>query len=306
MALTFYKYFTEERKKRALRSTFAKYVSPAIVDEIMKDPENVELGGQKRVLTVFFSDLRNFTSISEKLEPQTLTNFLNRYLTPMTEVIFANKGTLDKYIGDAVMAFFGAPISYPDHAACACRAALQSLVKLKEIQTEFAKENLPFVDIGIGINSREMSVGNMGSDIVRNYTVIGDAVNLGSRLEGLNKEYGTKIIISEFTLAEIGDRFVTRELDRVQVKGKQQPIAIHELIAEGEVPTETVHFLTTFKSAYSAYRGRDFVTAMNLFLEAKNLRPEDGPAQLYIERCEQFIATPPPADWNGVYIFTKK
>ncbi|PIS11381.1 MAG: adenylate/guanylate cyclase domain-containing protein, partial [Bdellovibrio sp. CG10_big_fil_rev_8_21_14_0_10_47_8] len=180
--LFFYKYLTEERKKKHLRSTFSKYVSPAIVDEILKDPENIELGGKKQKMSVFFSDVRGFTTISEKLDPQVLSDVLNRYLTPMTQIVFANKGTLDKYMGDALMAFFGAPIYFPDHAKYACRCALQSLVKLKEIQAEFKAQGLPEIDIGIGLNSAEMSVGNMGSDIVRSYTVMGDAVNLGSRL----------------------------------------------------------------------------------------------------------------------------
>ncbi|MCB0386146.1 MAG: adenylate/guanylate cyclase domain-containing protein, partial [Bdellovibrionales bacterium] len=199
VSLTFYKYFTEEKNKRELRSTFQKYVSPAIVEEILSDPDNIELGGRKVTMTVFFSDIRGFTTISEKLDPRALSDLLNSYLTPMTEIVFKNRGTLDKYMGDAIMAFFGAPIYYPDHAKYGCRTALQQLETLKVLQEEYRQKGLPPIDIGIGLNTGEMSVGNMGSETVRSYTVMGDAVNLGSRLEGINKQYGTRIIISEFT-----------------------------------------------------------------------------------------------------------
>ena len=199
VALTFYKYFTEERGKKELKQTFQKYVSPAVVDEILSDPENIELGGKKLRMTVFFSDVRGFTTISEKLDPRALSDLLNFYLTPMTELVFQNKGTLDKYMGDAIMAFFGAPIHYHDHAKHGCRCALESLEKLKEIQEDLKKKGLPMIDIGIGLNTGDMSVGNMGSETVRSYTVMGDAVNLGSRLEGITKQYGTRIVISEFT-----------------------------------------------------------------------------------------------------------
>jgi len=304
--LTFYKYWTEERKKRHLKATFSKYVSEDIVAEILKNPENEYLGGRKERLTIFFSDLRNFTSISEKLDPQSLNAFLNRYLTPMTEIIFANKGTLDKYIGDAIMAFFGAPVSNAEHPIVACRAALQSVMKLKEIQIEFAKEGLPFVDIGIGINTAEVSVGNMGSERIQSYTVIGDAVNMASRLEGLNKEYGTKILITEFTQKDLPENFVCREIDRVQVKGKKLPVAIFELLSEQPVDATTNAFLEAFKQGYTSYRARDFVAARSHFAEAKRLHPDDFASQLYIDRCEAFEQDPPPPDWNGVFVFTKK
>lgn len=207
VAITIFKYFTEERKKRELKGTFAKYVSPAIVDEILADPKNINLGGKKMRVTVFFSDVRGFTTISEKLDPEQLSMVLNMYLTPMTELVFANKGTLDKYMGDAIMAFFGAPIGFSDHAHHACRCALQNIAKLKELKEVFKAKNLPQIDIGIGLNTAEVSVGNMGSDIVRNYTIMGDGVNLGSRLEGINKEYGTRIIISQFTYEDVKKAF---------------------------------------------------------------------------------------------------
>lgn len=304
--LTLYKYFTEERKKKYLRSTFSKYVSPAVVDEILRDPENIELGGKKVRMSVSFSDVRGFTTISEKLEPQVLSDVLNHYLTPMTNIVFANKGTLDKYMGDAIMSFFGAPIGYHDHAAHACRCALQSLVKLKEIQDEFVALGYPPIDIGIGINTGDMSVGNMGSDVVRSYTVMGDAVNLGSRLEGINKEYGTRIIISEFTYADVKDGFTAREVDMVRVKGKLEPVHIFELIAEGPTPTEWRECLEHFRAGYALYHQKKFAEATQRFEEALRARPGDPVAELYVERCAEYIAEPPPAEWDGVHVMKTK
>lgn len=304
--MVLYKYFTEERKKKELRKTFSKYVSPAIVDEILKSPENIQLGGRKQRMTVFFSDVRGFTTISEKLDPQVLSDVLNRYLTPMTEIVFSNKGTLDKYMGDAVMAFFGAPIPYKDHAKFACRCALQSINKLKEIQEEFARDGLPAIDIGIGINTSEMSVGNMGSEIVRNYTVMGDGVNLGSRLEGINKEYGTRIILSEFTQADVRDSFSTREVDWVRVKGKNEPVRIFELISEGRPDAKIVEGLGVFAEGFKLYHERRFKEAMTRFQEALRILPGDRPSELYIERCQDLLVEPPPDNWDGVYVMKTK
>ncbi len=306
IGITFYKYFTEERKKKYLRSTFSKYVSPAIVDEILKDPENIELGGKKIRMSVFFSDVRGFTTISEKLDPQVLSSVLNEYLTPMTNIVFNNKGTLDKYMGDAVMAFFGAPIFFEDHAVNACRCALQSIEKLKELQKSFKERGLPNIDIGIGINTAEMSVGNMGSDIVRSYTVMGDAVNLGSRLEGINKEYGTRIIISEFTYVDIKNKFTTREVDWVRVKGKNQPVKIYELIKEGSLTGDELKQIEFYNEGYRLYRELKFSESLELFKQAKSLREDDPVAELYIERCEDYKSNPPPTDWDGVYVMKTK
>jgi adenylate cyclase len=304
--LTFYKYFTEERKKKHLRSTFSKYVSPAIVDEILKDPENIELGGKKYKMSVFFSDVRGFTTISEKLDPQKLSEVLNMYLTPMTDIVFANKGTLDKYMGDAVMAFFGAPIHYPDHAIYACRCALQSIEKLKELRQQFKAQGLPEIDIGIGVNTGEMSVGNMGSNTVRSYTVMGDSVNLGSRLEGINKEYGTRIIISEFTYEDVKDNFTAREVDWVRVKGKYKPVRIFELICEGAPPESTGSMVAKFNAGFTYYHEKKFTEAKICFEEALAILPTDPVAKLYIERCTDYLETPPPDNWDGVYVMKTK
>lgn len=304
--MTFYKYFTEERSKKELRGTFSKYVSPSIVDEILKDPENLELGGKKQNMTVLFSDIRGFTTISEMLDPRALSELLNSYLTPMTELVFEHKGTLDKYMGDAIMAFFGAPVQYPDHAAHACRCALSHIEKLKELQAEYAKQGLPQIDIGIGINTGEMSVGNMGSETVRSYTVMGDAVNLGSRLEAINKEYGTRIIISEFTYNDVKNDFTCREIDWVRVKGKNKPVKIYELVCEGTAHVEVKNMLQHFNKGFELYHQKMWTEAIEQFNLSLNYIPEDVPSKLYISRCESFIKQPPPEDWDGVYVMTTK
>lgn len=306
VVLTFYKYLTEERSKKELRQTFSKYVSPAIVEEILQDPKNLELGGRKERVTIFFSDIRGFTTISEKLDPKALSDLLNDYLTPMTDLVFANRGTLDKYMGDAIMAFFGAPINYPEHPKFAARCALQQLAKLKELQMEYGKKGLPLIDIGIGLNTGECSVGNMGSETVQNYTVMGDAVNLASRLEGINKQYGTRIIISEFTYQEIKDDFVCREIDWVRVKGKLLPVKIFELLAEGQPDDKTDQMKKYYEDGYSLYREKRFEQAIVAFEKAVQVKEEDNPSSIYIERCQQFLDNPPPTDWDGVYVMKTK
>lgn len=305
--LTFYKYFTEEKKKRELKGTFSKYVSPAIVDEILKDPSNLELGGKKQHMTVFFSDVRGFTTISEKLDPRALSDLLNSYLTPMTELVFKHQGTLDKYMGDAIMAFFGAPLADPKHANKACSCALEQIEKLKVIQNRLKEEGLPAIDIGIGINTGEMSVGNMGSETVRNYTVMGDSVNLGSRLEGINKEYGTRIIISEFTQSEIDkDRFFTREIDWVKVKGKNKPVRIFELLGENSIKDDTLNMLTHFQQGFELYHSQSWDKSISAFEKGLTHRPDDPVSILYIKRCKEYLETPPPSDWDGVFTMKTK
>ncbi len=301
VVLTFYRYLTEERGKKELRQTFQKYVSPAIVEEILAHPANIELGGRKTNLTVSFSDVRGFTTISEKLDPKALSDLLNSYLTPMTDIVFKNQGTLDKYMGDAIMAFFGAPIGYSDHAKWACRCALQSLNKLTELQAEYAKKGLPSIDIGIGLNTGEVNVGNMGSETVRSYTVMGDAVNLASRLEGINKTYGTRVILSEFTYKEVKDSFICREVDWVRVKGKAQPVKIFELIAETSAPPQTQEMLKWFQEGYELYHKQQWQAGITAFEKALKVQANDPVSTLYIQRCQDYSITPPPEGWDGVF-----
>ncbi|MGE3973214.1 MAG: CHASE2 domain-containing protein [Bdellovibrionales bacterium] len=299
--LTFYKYLTEERKKKAMRGTFEKYVSPAIVAEVLKHPDNINLGGKKQRMTVIFSDLRGFTTISEKLDPRVLSDVLNKYLTPMTALVFKNDGTLDKYMGDAIMAFFGAPIPYPDHAKKACQCAIDMIDLLPKLNQEFKAMGLPTIDVGIGLNTGEMSVGNMGSETVRSYTVMGDAVNLGSRLESINKQYGTRIIISEFTYEEVKNDFIAREVDWVRVKGKMQPVKIYELIAPKSKECKALPMLEEFEKGFKQYHEKNWDEAHVHFANALKINPDDNPSKLYLERTTEYKESPPPPDWDGVY-----
>lgn len=226
-----YKYFFQSRKSKEIKRAFSKYVSKDVVEEILKNESAIELRGQKLFMSVYFSDIRGFTEFSEKMDPLELSELLNKYFTPMSAVITQHQGTIDKYIGDAVMAMFGAPINYKNHAHQACYAALGCLQALEKLNAEFALKNWPKIDIGIGINTGYMNAGNIGSETIQNYTVIGDSVNLASRLESLNKNYGTHIIISEFTYEIVKDSFNCKELDTVNVKGKKEPVKIYELLS---------------------------------------------------------------------------
>lgn len=305
--LTFFKYLTEERTKRELKGTFQKYVSPEIVNEILRDPQKLEIGGVKQEMSVFFSDIRGFTTISERLDPKALSDLLNDYLTPMTEIIFKNSGTLDKYMGDAIMAFFGAPVKSDKHAEQACRAALQQIEQLFVLQKKYEEEGLPMIDIGIGINTGEMSVGNMGSETVRNYTVMGDSVNLGARLEGINKQYGTRIIISEFTCSQISSNdFTFREIDWVKVKGKNKPVRIFELISEGKPDEALVSRLQHFNGGFELYHQMQWEKAVVEFNSALTYDASDHVSQLYIKRCQDYMTTPPEEGWDGVFTMTSK
>ena len=225
-----FKILTEEANVKYIRNTFSKFVSKDVVDELLKHPEKIALGGAKREITIFFSDIRGFTTLSEALSPEELVKLLNEYLSTMTEIIIECKGTIDKYMGDAIMAFWGAPVDLEDHPYYACVAALVQMDKLAELQASWKERNLPSIDIGIGLNTGSAVVGNMGSSQRMDYTCMGDTINLGSRLEGSNKTYGTNIIISEYTYERVKERVYARELDLVQVKGKTHPVRIYELI----------------------------------------------------------------------------
>jgi len=225
-----YKVFAEQKQKKQIRQTFSKFVSKSVVDELLKDPDKIQLGGENKRLTVLFSDIRSFTSLSEKLTPQELVHHLNEYLEAMTDLIIKEGGTLDKYVGDEVMAFWGAPLPQENHAFLACKSALEQMEKLRELNEKWKSEGKYQLNIGIGLNSGDMVVGNMGSSSRMDYTLMGDNVNLGARLEGTNKIYKTNIIISEYTYEEVKDQVIVRELDLIRVKGKVKPVRIYELI----------------------------------------------------------------------------
>ena len=244
----------QEKQSRFIEGAFSSYLSPVLLKKLMQEPERLTLGGEKKELTIFFSDIRSFTSISETMDPQRLTKFLNRYFTPMSDIVLKHQGMIDKYIGDAVMAFYNAPLDVKEHAASACRSALEMIDELEELNKTFLDEGLPKIEIGIGLNTAEVVVGNMGSAKRFNYTVIGDGVNLASRVEGLNKIYGTHILITEFTKAWLGDEFLTRELERVKVKGKEEEVMLYELLKDTSANRE---------------RCQKFDAAMRLYKEGK-------------------------------------
>jgi adenylate cyclase len=264
--VTVYRYATEERDKRQLRKAFQLYLNPEVMEEILEAPENLQLGGKEQELTVLFSDIRGFTTISEKLSPQALVHLLNEYLSPMTDIVFKKRGTLDKYIGDAVMAFFGAPVQAELHAANCCDAALEMMETLGRLREKWRIEDpdIPNVEIGIGVNSGPMVVGNMGSSQRFNYTVMGDNVNLASRLEGLNKEYGTHILVSEQALhaarkgLKDGSAYCVRELDAARVKGKKEPVRLFELRARGVAATSELQLLDGYAEGLRLYRAQKF------------------------------------------------
>lgn len=298
IGILLYKYFTEEQSKKQIKRAFSKYVSPAVVDELLKNEKNLALGGKKQRLSVMFSDLRGFTTFSEKLDPQELSAFLNIYFTKMTAEVFNAQGTLDKFIGDAVMAFFGAPLNFKNHAELACRCALKSLDRLADLNKDFQKKDFPLLDMGIGINTGDMSVGNMGSDTLQNYTVLGDSVNLASRLEGLNKDYGTKIIIGPETAQEVQTQFIIRELDFVRVKGKKEALPIYELISEG---SKILDWVEKYNEARKLYIQRQFPEALETYKQVLNLNNTDSVSLLFIARCQHYIENPPDSHWDGVY-----
>ncbi len=232
LTIFIYKYFFQSKKSKEIKMAFSKYVSKDVVEEILKNEGAIELRGKKYFMSVYFSDIRGFTSFSEKMDPVELSELLNKYFTPMSEVITRHQGTIDKYIGDAIMAMFGAPINYKDHALQACNAALGCIAQLEKLNADFALRNWPVIKIGIGINSGYMNAGNIGSETIQNYTVIGDSVNLASRLESLTKEHEVQIIISEFTYEIVKAHFKCRELGKVSVKGKLEPVTIYELVSK--------------------------------------------------------------------------
>jgi adenylate cyclase len=299
-----YKFFTEEKEKRLVKKAFKQYLSPALVEELVKHPENLRLGGEQKELTVLFSDIRDFTSISEKLTPEKLVSLLNVYLSAMTGIIIGNKGLVDKFIGDAIMAVYGAPIHFEEHPQMACTAAVKMISELNKQMPEWLSQGFPEFRIGVGINTGEMIAGNMGSEDRFDYTVMGDSVNLASRLEGLSKAYGASIIISESTASGI-DGFALRELDMVRVKGKVEPVRIFEVLGFVDDCRELEDELALYRDALGLYRSRQWVQAMGAF---ESLEEKSGLKlyELYARRSRDFLNTPPPSNWDGVFTFTKK
>jgi adenylate cyclase len=301
-----YGYFVESRSKRELANLFGTYVPPELVDEMVKDPDSYSMKAASKELTVMFCDMRGFTKMSERMEPTQLQELLNAVFSRLTDIIRTNRGTIDKYMGDCVMAFWGAPVETPNHAALAVKAAMEMARAIHEINAEHAAKGLPEIGIGIGINTGTMCVGDMGSDIRRSYTVIGDAVNLGSRLEGLSKVYGVDIVVSETARRQASD-FAWQELDRVRVKGKEQAVGIFYPVATAaEVPRETADELRTWGAFLKAYRAQDWDQCDLQLLNLQRIGAKKYLYELYSERVASMRLLPFDPGWDGATNFETK
>ncbi len=310
VAVTLYKYFTEEREKKKVKGAFQHYLSPDVMNQVLDNPEMLKLGGERRECTVFFSDVRGFTTISESLSPEKLCELMNDYLSPMTDIILRSGGVLDKYIGDAIVAFWGAPVELPNQADVGARVILEMMERLEIIRREFPAKGFPVIDIGCGLNTGPMSVGNMGSTERFAYTVMGDAVNLGARLESITKEYGVRCILSEYTVAKLADRkiYFLRDMDDIVVKGKKDPVKIFELIHPMILPGEQAvqDLLGEFHSGREAYRAQNWAKTRQHLENCLKIRPTDGPAMMYLERVEEMEKLPYIENWDGVHVFKHK
>jgi len=314
LVLTFVNYFREQRQRQQIRSAFGYYLSPALVEQLAKSPEKLVLGGEERRMTILFSDVRGFTSISEhyKDDPAGLTHLMNRFLTPMTNAIIERNGTIDKYIGDAIMAFWNAPLDDEDHEANACDAALEMLARAEELNSEFKREAdasggvyLP-LRIGIGLNTGPCVVGNMGSDFRFNYSVLGDTVNVASRLESRTKDYRLSLVIGSRTAEKAKAKFATMEIDLIQVKGKKQPEAVFTVLGRAEVDDDPrcQELRELNARMLAAYRSQHWDEAESLIDRCRKLANGFGVSGLYdmyVERIAAYRAAPPAADWTGVY-----
>ncbi|TSA16266.1 MAG: adenylate/guanylate cyclase domain-containing protein [Betaproteobacteria bacterium] len=299
-------YFVESRSKRQFTELFGQYVPPELVDEMAKDPQRYSMEGKSEELTVLFSDIVGFTSISESLSPKDLSQFINDYLTAMSLVIRNHRGTLDKYIGDAIMAFWGAPVADPEHARQGVISAMAMQRELDNLRAKMLERGWPDIRIGVGVNTGSMSVGDMGSKLRKAYTVMGDAVNLGSRLEGLTRIYGVGVIVGPNTKVAVKD-IVFRELDRVKVKGKDEPVAIFEPIGvDSEVDQKIKDEIKLWHKALKAYRAQNWDEAEMNLLNVQRMSPDSVLYQMYFERIAQCRIEPPPADWDGVTTFKTK
>jgi adenylate cyclase len=300
---TSYVSIVEGRDKRMLRNAFGKYLSPEVVDALVADPSRLKLGGDRRRISILFSDLAGFTSMSERLDPQRLVTVLNQYLDEMSDLVMNEEGWVNKFIGDAVMALYNAPNDVPDHALRACRTALQMQAKLNELNERWRAQDPGWssLSVRIGVSTGEPVIGNIGGEEKFEYTALGDSVNLAARLEPACKTYGVRIIIAQETRDAAGDAIRVRELDMLAVYGKSEPVRVYELLGlRGENSGEQSELIEHYNRGLSAFRDRDFELALQYFRAALDIDSEDGPSLMYCERCEEYMINPPPADWDFV------
>ncbi|MFW3411171.1 CHASE2 domain-containing protein [Aliarcobacter butzleri] len=304
---TLFDYFYNIKKEEAIKAKFASKVSKNVMDDILKNIDKNEFSAKSKEVTIFFSDIRGFTNISEKLDAKELISFLNRYMQPMSEIIIKYQGTIDKFIGDAIMAYWNAPIDIKNHCDLALKASLEQLEVLEKLNVELQKENLPKIDIGIGLNTGTVIVGEMGSSLRSDYTVIGDTINLGSRVESLCKYYDSKLNISNFTKDKLQEKYIFRFLDLVKVKGKNEPVEIWQVLGKGEANESLKEELDLYHKAIEFYKNSDFINALEIFesLENNENKTNKNIYKIYITRCKEFIKTP-PKNFDGVYEHTTK
>jgi adenylate cyclase len=301
-----YGFFVESRAKRQITGLFGQYVPTELVDEMSQNPEAFTMQGESREMSVLFTDVRGFTTISEGLDPKQLSQLMNEFLTPLTRVIYRHRGTIDKYMGDCIMAFWGAPVRDPAHARNAVLAGLEMRSVIAELAPQFKARGWPEIQIGVGVNSGRMSVGNMGSDVRVAYTVMGDAVNLASRLEGATKQYGVGMIVGETTRSQVPD-LVFRELDKVKVKGKQEPVTIYEPLGmQGEVDRSLMDEVTLWTQALRLYRSRDWDMAELQLLNLTKGYPLRVLYQTFLARITAYRSDPPEQGWDGAFRFDTK
>jgi adenylate cyclase len=304
---TFLNFSASNQEKKMIKGTFARFVAPTVVDEMLNDPSQVKVGGQRKDITCMFSDVRDFTSISEALGAEELARALNIYMGQMTDIVFETEGTVDKYIGDAIVALWGAPLDIGNHAEKAVNAAIKMIELMPKINDDFKAQNLPEFKIGIGLNSGECSVGNMGSDKIFSYTALGDNMNLGARLEGLCKPYGALILISGYTFARLDpEKFKCRKLDLVRVKGKTQPVEIYEVLTSLHPLMNDQEMYLVFVQSVDDFHSRKFDAAVMGFEAVLSKYPEDVPSKRFLKMAQDYIKEPPADDWDGVYTFTTK
>ncbi|MGE5608204.1 MAG: CHASE2 domain-containing protein [Bacillota bacterium] len=294
-------FFAEDRQRRFMLKALSKVVSPAVAERLAREPERLTLGTVRTDITVLFTDLENFTGMSESMDVQKLGEMLNRYLGEMSDQVLLNHGTLDKYIGDAIMCFWNAPLPQADHAILACRAALGIMRREREIEPELKRYGIPRIHTRIGINTTTVSVGFVGSSHLFNYTAVGDGVNLGSRLEGANKFYGTRIMLSETTAEAVKDHFLIRKIDVLRVKGKHKPMAVYQLMAEKGTDGHLEPLIRGYESAFAKYQLQQWDEAEKVLLELNGHFADDEPCRALLKRIEHLRVAPPPADWDGVY-----
>lgn len=298
---------TEQRERIRIKKSWEQYMSKDVIDNMLESGHLPEFGGERRELSILFSDIRGFTTFTEKHTSHEVVSKLNEYLTEMVDAIFQHRGTLDKFVGDEIMAVYGAPHYYREHAEKACLTALEMVGRLRMLQRKWSANHEDYFQIGIGINSGKVILGNLGSSQLFDYTVIGDDVNLGARLEGANKQYGTTIIISEFTYRLVRKTARVRELDIVRVKGKSKPVKIFELRGmEPLTPIEQELVIDVYTDALNYYKELKWYQALKEFKRVLRYFPTDGPTRVYIKRCLDFIESPPEETWDGVYDFTTK